>query len=923
MSGHPSNNTPTENSNAPTLVNGSSNGNDNDDRAQLRKLYGSNDDDDMGPSVSMAKEAENAEDFHKSSFNLKRTRSMGLLDEYIDPMKKLLEQSRKENSTTTTPAPNTNPSHQTSTRYRDSDGESYSSDSESGSSYSTSSDSDSYSDSDSDSYSDSTSASSSTSNSTYSDNRMANEDDVNMTSTSVSPPSVGNDDILIPQDDNDVVVEPERHVDYLSHNWQEDEISNSWKYIILKKKKRDIDLVNAARLENASWRTWAKTRNHLKTVSPEVVNWSKDSDVTWLYGPIVRDDEVGPENQEENQNPFDARGYGSDDETSKLLPVINKSKTLPKPDESVQLKPILKKRTVPEIIEENSQWRLNEAKKHYYEMRRAAASLDPNAHIHDDYDLLAAKVNAQYFQGSGKTESQTNSSGTPSASNENDINAAHVPDATDDQNSKQHSAGSGSTNTTTAPESAMQKSSLYKEGSDPTTSSILTNKTKQHQHNATRPKRHIHFNDRVEQCMVVKIESDSESSSESEAEGEGNPLGQSSLKRNNSSRSMFSLHGSDDSDASSDDSSDSESDDNGDGLFINARFSRRSNSVVHSPVSTAPPSPTSLSKTRKRKVKPAIKLLPATTLNYGSDEESDNSDYNSYGNAVSHNVNTQRGYDYIYDYNSVYTGDTSNFLPIDNCDIVDVPDGINLQTSIADSNKSNYNFEQSTDNLGNTSSGPKEPTVTYAKSNKPPTANISDEDLYSSDDQYSLSSNTDDDEFIEDSYYRSSGDEGEESNNESDGSDTPPVQEDPQSSLKRTVSLGKSTDSLRNLSQMSMNSSTRLASHSFITGNKLNDDNDRPTGLATTAGSARPPIAKRSSTRSFIFNSDSDDDDSDDSDDSSFGKPLVSSPLVSVNPKSSSDNAKGHRLTPPKRTPSSSYLSNTSDPNGPTSSHQH
>lgn len=121
----------------------------------------------------------------------------------------------------------------------------------------------------------------------------------------------------MPQDDNDLVREPERHVDYLSHEWNEWDISQSWKYIILKKKKRAEDLVNAARLENASWRTWAKARNHLKTVSPEIVNWSKDSDVTWLYGPIVRDRDDDDVSDVE-------RGYGSDDENSKRVAATKK-----------------------------------------------------------------------------------------------------------------------------------------------------------------------------------------------------------------------------------------------------------------------------------------------------------------------------------------------------------------------------------------------------------------------------------------------------------------------------------------------------------------------------------------------------------------------------------------------------------------------
>ena len=59
------------------------------------------------------------------------------------------------------------------------------------------------------------------------------------------------------------------------------------------------DVANAARLENASWRTWAQRRSNLKTISPEVVNWSKDSDVTWLYGPILKDDDhINNENHE-------------------------------------------------------------------------------------------------------------------------------------------------------------------------------------------------------------------------------------------------------------------------------------------------------------------------------------------------------------------------------------------------------------------------------------------------------------------------------------------------------------------------------------------------------------------------------------------------------------------------------------------------
>jgi hypothetical protein len=71
-------------------------------------------------------------------------------------------------------------------------------------------------------------------------------------------------------DDTSVEEEPTRHVDYLSHEWKEEDIWASWKYVVCRK---DV-YSNGARLENASWRTWAKLKNNLGTVSPETLNWS-------------------------------------------------------------------------------------------------------------------------------------------------------------------------------------------------------------------------------------------------------------------------------------------------------------------------------------------------------------------------------------------------------------------------------------------------------------------------------------------------------------------------------------------------------------------------------------------------------------------------------------------------------------------------
>lgn len=88
-----------------------------------------------------------------------------------------------------------------------------------------------------------------------------------------SPPSVSNIEPLDPPsiggDDTAIRSEPTRHVDYLSHNWKEEDIWSSWRHIVAKRKAYS----NSPRLVNASWRTWAKSMSRLKTVSPEALNW--------------------------------------------------------------------------------------------------------------------------------------------------------------------------------------------------------------------------------------------------------------------------------------------------------------------------------------------------------------------------------------------------------------------------------------------------------------------------------------------------------------------------------------------------------------------------------------------------------------------------------------------------------------------------
>ncbi|KAL2158537.1 hypothetical protein VTH06DRAFT_4304 [Thermothelomyces fergusii] len=120
---------------------------------------------------------------------------------------------------------------------------------------------------------------------------------------------------------------PSHHVDYLSHNWREEDIWSSWKLVV----SRRSDYSNAARLENASWRTWMKAKNNLGTVSAETLNWLKDYDVTWLYGPL--------------QTGSSSWNNTSNDSTSSRL---SKSNSF------TNKKPILKKRSMSELMLQRS-----------------------------------------------------------------------------------------------------------------------------------------------------------------------------------------------------------------------------------------------------------------------------------------------------------------------------------------------------------------------------------------------------------------------------------------------------------------------------------------------------------------------------------------------------------------------------------------
>ncbi|KAJ5982185.1 hypothetical protein N7451_012285 [Penicillium sp. IBT 35674x] len=125
-------------------------------------------------------------------------------------------------------------------------------------------------------------------------------------------------------DDMSVEEKPCRNVDYLSHGWREEDLWASWCYITTRKS----DYSNGVRLENASWRTWAKAKHNLGTVPPETLDWLNGCDVTWLYGPL--------------------KTFSSTEgSTLDVSPSLGRIKT---PLLHLDRKPILKKKTVSETM---------------------------------------------------------------------------------------------------------------------------------------------------------------------------------------------------------------------------------------------------------------------------------------------------------------------------------------------------------------------------------------------------------------------------------------------------------------------------------------------------------------------------------------------------------------------------------------------
>lgn len=501
-----------------------------------------------GATTSQHVDAEDDDHFHNTSFKLKRTRSLGLLDEFIDPQEqeKKAEQAQHGRSALEPEAGLPKPDEPASGK--------------------------------------------------------------TPTPLSVTSPE------LIPHDDTDLTAEPSRHVDYLSHQWDVADILKSWRYVISRRK----DVANAARLENASWRTWAQRRSNLKTISPEEVNWLKDSDVTWLYGPILIDE------HDDDTNHDDRRGSTA---TSAVAGDISIARKKPGP------KPILKKRTVEDMIishlnlrkleiatarTELEQKRREEAEQQ--QRREAAANLAERPPEYFDYNAISAKLNSQY-----KNFSQPNSRAVLSTNLRSD--EAEQPQPQQPQ-----------------------------------------------QPEVPKLERHIHFNDEVQQCIAVNEQPPLDYDDYYDEYDDDDYYNDDDSYLYESYNDKESLE---QAKEENDEESDEESDDEG-GFFLRVRLPNLAGLQLPGLRS----SKDSIDSDSSAKSYKTIQLLPSTTLNYGSSDEE--SDYdNPYTSSLSHNVGSDnRGYDYYYDYNTVYQVDPNHAIYGTNRskapDVVDVPENISM-----------------------------------------------------------------------------------------------------------------------------------------------------------------------------------------------------------------------------------------------------
>lgn len=399
-------------------------------------------------------------------------------------------------------------------------------------------------------------------------------EDVSDTASKASPSlNVSLDMVASPLDDSQLQHEPMARVDYFSHDWNESDLSSSWRYIV----SRRQEMANSARLENASWRTWAKAKYNLKTVSPESLNWLKDYDVTWLYGPLYHEhsSHAGLSGSQTNLHP---RTTSENDAAAAAVAVatvapaadVTPSTTAAScANTRVGPKSILKKKTLAQIMLEETPGytpghsgseTTNYLRHHIY--RQVPTG--------QNRERMAALLNRQYEQ------SRTVSGSTEGALDSDYPGSGSIPQTNYSDNNSPSTVIRPASYRTASQASAASIASL---GS--TTSQSST--------------RRVHFNDRVEQCIALDIDESTPCSPEKSEP----PRASASHSRDRIKNILGGKQDSDDGDESNSDADDEEDDDDEGGLFLGMRRHDVQQEVGHT----------------------IIAPLPATTLKYEDTDE--------------------------------------------------------------------------------------------------------------------------------------------------------------------------------------------------------------------------------------------------------------------------------------------------------------
>lgn len=402
-------------------------------------------------------------------------------------------------------------------------------------------------------------------------------------------------------DDSVLQYEPSCHVDYLSHDWKESDISACWRNIVSRRR----DVTNSARLENASWRTWTKAKYNLRTVAPESVNWLKDCDITWLYGPLY--------NQPANV-------VYNDPLTHDLA--VDKVTVVPVPGH----KPILKKRTVGDKILARQAGHSSHSPDHhdYHHVSsktggRKSVTLVDTSLSHGEASRYLRHHNYRHRPHTGQPDENI--------SRQINLQYCHMPG---------YSASQGSSFVVSARSSAVSMEQFVR--------------------------RRIHFNDRVEQCIAVEADDEDEV----ETLGRRNKFDLCQSSDSEVSDSDSDSEGEDtvsawtQKDNLSDVESDVESDDDEPGLFLMLRST--SSTSLHRRDGL-----TSLKSASTSDLPHTIALLPATTLKYALDDEETKEREaevaTTVAYAMSHNTQSRRHIYTGYDYNSVYESPSHSPAP--------------------------------------------------------------------------------------------------------------------------------------------------------------------------------------------------------------------------------------------------------------------